>query len=527
MAKRITIRPQTISRETALPIGSTAKRKVAAYARVSTDHEEQQTSYEAQCDYYTRYIKSRSDWEFVGIYADEGVTGTSATKREGFTRMVKDALDGRIDLILTKSVSRFARNTVDSLTTIRELKAHGTEVFFEKENIWTFDSKGELLISIMSSLSQEESRSISENVKWGHQKKFETGRFSLNYSQFLGYDKGEDGTLVINEEQAKIVRMIYGDFILGLSPTAIAKKLMEMGIPSPTGKEKWYKVTVKSILTNEKYKGCALLQKTYTPDFLTKKVVKNHGEVQQYYVEDSHPAIIPPEQFALVQEMLAERVNSQHRSGVTIFSGKIFCGCCGGLYGTKVWHSTDKYRKVVWQCNSKFENATRCTTPHLTEDDIKAAFLRLVNTMTEDRDFYLKELRKIMGKIGDTAELEEELRLLDEQVVVDAKAVNDLVARNARVALDQELFTKQYDALAERYEKTKAKQAEVTAKINDRIVRKNRIKRFIESLAKMTELFTEFDESLWAVMVNSITVYDDGKLVFHLTSGMDVDVGLD
>ena len=187
MARTVTVLPPTISRETSAPIGSKAKRKVAAYARVSTDHEEQQSSYEAQVDYYTKYIQGRDDWEFAGIYSDEGITGTCMAKREGFTRMVDDALAGGIDLILTKSVSRFARNTVDSLTTIRKLKEHGTEVYFEKESIWTFDAKGEMLLTILSSLSQEESRSISENVKWGLRKRMADGKFSMPYKKFLGY----------------------------------------------------------------------------------------------------------------------------------------------------------------------------------------------------------------------------------------------------------------------------------------------------------------------------------------------------
>ena len=224
MAKVITI-PATRSRYTAAPISSREKRKVAGYARVSTDHEEQQTSYEAQVDYYTNYIKGREDWEFVSVYTDEGISATSTTKRSGFNQMVADALDGRIDLIITKSVSRFARNTVDSLTTIRKLKEHKVECYFEKENIWTFDSKGELLLTIMSSLAQEESRSISENVTWGQRKRFADGKVTVPFKRFLGYDRGEDGNLVINEEQAVIVRRIYGMFLQWRSPFAIAKAL--------------------------------------------------------------------------------------------------------------------------------------------------------------------------------------------------------------------------------------------------------------------------------------------------------------
>jgi len=215
------------------------------------------------------------------VYSDEGISGTSTKRREGFNRMVEDALAGKIGLILTKSVSRFARNTVDSLTTIRKLKEHGTEVYFEKENIWTFDSKGELLLTIMSSLAQEESRSISLNVTWGQRKRFADGKATVPFGRFLGYDRGEHGELVINEEEADTVRIIYAEFLTGLSYTAIAKKLTELGIKSPAGNDVWNNSTVKSILSNEKYKGCALLQKGYTVDYLTKKRIKNDGAVPQ------------------------------------------------------------------------------------------------------------------------------------------------------------------------------------------------------------------------------------------------------
>lgn len=271
MAKSVTTLPATISKYTAKPINSKEKRRVAGYARVSTETEDQQTSYAAQCDYYTNYIQSRSDWEFVSLYSDEGISATSTKHREGFNRMIEDALAGKIDLIITKSVSRFARNTVDSLSTIRKLKENGTECYFEKENIWTFDSKGELLITIMSSLAQEESRSISENCTWGMRKRFADGKVSVPFGRFLGYDRGENGNLVINEEQAKIVRKIYGLFLQGKSSYVIAKQLTAEGIPTPGGKKVWGKAVVQSILTNEKYKGDALLQKVYTTDFLTKK----------------------------------------------------------------------------------------------------------------------------------------------------------------------------------------------------------------------------------------------------------------
>ena len=243
------------------------------------------------------------------------------------------------------------------MTTIRKLKENSVECFFEKENIWTFDSKGELLITIMSSIAQEESRSISENVTWGHRKRFSDGKAMVPFGRFLGFERGEDGNLVVNQEQAKTVKLIYKLFLEGLSPYKVAKKLTEMGIPTPGGKEKWSQSCVRSILTNEKYKGDALLQKVFTTDYLTKKKKKNEGEVPQYYVEDNHEAIIDAETFDLVQmEMARRKAESGRYSGVGIFASKIRCGECGNWYGSKVWHSTDKYRRVIYQCNHKFKN---------------------------------------------------------------------------------------------------------------------------------------------------------------------------
>ena len=239
--KNITVIPATINPVTRLPKESKQLRRVAAYARVSTDSEEQLTSYEAQVDYYTRYIQDRPDWAFVGIYSDEGISATNTKRREGFNRMVQDALDGKIDLIVTKSVSRFARNTVDSLTTVRKLKDAGVEVYFEKENIWTLDSKGELLITIMSSLAQEESRSISENVTWGQRKRFADGKVSIPYGHFLGYRKGANGLPEIVPEEAEVVRTIYRMFIEGQSSNAIARHLTQQGIPTPAKKTVWQK----------------------------------------------------------------------------------------------------------------------------------------------------------------------------------------------------------------------------------------------------------------------------------------------
>ena len=257
---RVTIIPAKLDRATFMPLDKPKKRRVAGYARVSTDSEEQLTSYEAQVSYYTEYIQKRDDWEFVNVYTDEGISATNTKHRDGFNAMIADAWAGRIDLIVTKSVSRFARNTVDSLTTLRKLKEKGVEIYFEKENIYTLDSKGELMITIMSSLAQEESRSISENVTWGQRKRMADGKVTMPYGRFLGYRKGEDGLPEIVPEEAEVVKLIYKSFMEGLSYYKIAQFLMSRNIPAPAGGEKWYTRTVESILTNEKYKGSALLQ---------------------------------------------------------------------------------------------------------------------------------------------------------------------------------------------------------------------------------------------------------------------------
>ena len=523
MERSITKIPATVNIFTADPITDRKKRRVAGYARVSTDHEEQLTSYEAQLDYYTGYIKAHDDWVFAGMYSDEGISATSTAHRDGFNQMVDDALAGKIDLIITKSVSRFARNTVDSLSTIRKLKENGTELYFEKENIWTFDAKGELLITIMSSLAQEESRSISENVKWGHRKRFADGRVSLAYSRFLGYDKGPDGNLVINEEQAKTVRIIYGLFLSGLSYAGIAKELEKRGLKTASGSEKWAVSSVESILTNEKYKGDALLQKSYTSDFLTKKQKKNNGEIPQYYVENDHEAIIPREQFDLVQVEVDRRTKSKGRySGLSIFSTRIKCGDCGNWYGAKVWHSTDSYKKDVWNCNGKTKKKCRCKTPHVEDNQIKQAFVNALNSFSEDRDEVINNVRDEIARLTDTKMLEKNLASSMEEMNVVAEMINDLIAENSRVAQDQKEYQKRYEALTDRYEEAEKKHEAAEEKIKDKRARKMQMEQFIKELNALPTNITEFSPSAWGALVDFVTVYADGEIGVTLRNGMEI-----
>ena len=283
------------------------KLRVAAYCRVSTELEEQENSYRAQVEYYTKKIEETPNWINAGIYADDGKSATNTKKRDDFRAMIKDALDGKIDLIITKSVSRFARNTADYLITIRKLKEKGIAVIFEKEGINTLDGTGEILITILSSVAQEESRDISENTRWGVVRKFEQGKIIVNHNKFMGYTKNEEGELVIVPEEAEIVRIIFRLYLEGNSYGKIAKYLEQQGIKTVTGKERWHESVIIKMLKNEKYMGDALLQKTYTVDFMTKKRVLNKGIVPQYYVEDDHEPIIPKELFYRVQEEMMRR----------------------------------------------------------------------------------------------------------------------------------------------------------------------------------------------------------------------------
>lgn len=372
------------------------KRNVAAYARVSTEKDEQLSSYQSQVEYYTRMINNHQEWNFVGIYTDEGITGTSTKNRLGFKKMVSEALEGNIDLIITKSVSRFARNTVDSLTTIRLLKDHGTEVYFEKENIWTFDSKGELLITIMSSLAQEESRSISDNVKWGIRESMRQGKAYVPYKSFLGYDKNNNGKMVINEPEAKIVRYIYGLFLLGFSPHHICLILENKKIHTKKGNTSWYASTINSILKNEKYKGDALRQKTYTKDYLTKEKCKNKGEVEQYYIENHHPAIIDKYIFHKVEEEMKRRGKEDNkRSRDYIYSRKIVCGECHNNFGLVKWNIGLNSETTIWRCNQKYKRK-KCNNGFIKEERINELFLNKMNNYLKKDLRWKMELKRIM-----------------------------------------------------------------------------------------------------------------------------------
>jgi len=398
MARNITVIPARANR-TSLAENVELK-KVAAYCRVSTDFAEQASSYEAQVNYYTSYINGHADYELVKVYADEGISGTSTKKRDQFNLMIEDCQAGKIDMIITKSISRFSRNTLDCLNFVRLLKDLGIGVIFEKENINTLDSKGEVLLSILSSLAQDESRSISENSTWGIHRRFEQGKLHINHVKFLGYDKDANGNLVINAKQAKTVRRIYREFLDGKSASRIAKDLEADGVPNWNGKVKWYDGSIMKMLYNEKYKGEALLQKTYTVDFLSKKRAENTGQVPQYYVSESHPAIIEKDIWEAVQLEMERRqlYATEHGIGYGTndnpFAGRVICGTCGHMFGRKVWNSTnEKQRRIIWRCDAKYKvkGIKGCDSKHIDDGVLYQVFINTFNAIIENKDYFMRK----------------------------------------------------------------------------------------------------------------------------------------
>ena len=414
-------------------VGNTAaaeqrpKLKVAAYCRVSTDSEEQASSYEVQVAHYTQFIQKNPEWELAGIYADDGITGTNTKKREEFNRMIQDCMDGNIDMIITKSISRFARNTLDCLKYIRELKEKNIPVFFEKENINTMDSKGEVLLTIMASLAQQESQSLSQNIKLGLQYRFQNGEVRVNHSRFLGYTKDEEGNLIIEPAEAEVVKRIYREYLEGASLLQIGRGLEADGILTGAGKTKWRPETLKKILQNEKYIGDALLQKTYTVDFLNKKRVQNKGIVPQYYVENSHEPIIPRDLYMQVQEEMIRRANlhSGANRKKRVYSSKYalssiaYCSKCGEIYRRIAWNNRGKH-STVWQCCTRVEHGPEeCDAPTIQESELQEAVARAINDLLGGRDTFLPILQANIFQVlennssGKIAEIDR--RLVEQQ----------------------------------------------------------------------------------------------------------------
>ena len=495
------------------------KRRVAGYARVSTDKDEQFASYESQVEYYTRFITNRNDWKFVKVYTDEGVSGTSVKKRAGFMKMVSDAMSGKIDLIVTKSISRFARNTVDSLTAIRRLKERGVEVFFEKENIWTFDGKGELLITIMSSLAQEESRSISENVTWGMRESMRKGNAWVPYKVFLGYEKGSDGRMIIQPEQASLVRRIYGMYLDGWSTYEIARQFEAEGIPFSEGHARWYGTTVFSILTNEKYRGDALRQKTYSKDYLTKERAKNDGVLRQFYISNHHEAIIGPELFGMVQSEIEKRnMTGKRKTRKDAFRERIKCGDCGRWYSPVVWAQNTAHEKTVLRCSRKYASGKRnCIPPAVTEEKIKEVFVSAMRVLFACPEKRARLVTFVSEKAFDDAGLRAELR----DNLREAGSVAEQLGPDDRILTQDER-----ERLKKRASLAELRQEVLQRQILEREEKKRSFLTYLESVLSASssgETF-RFDERLWDALVDNVCVYSHESFLVTFSDGTEIRV---
>ena len=504
-------------------IGSLAQKKevrklrVAAYCRVSTDYEEQASSYQTQIEHYTDVIEKNPDWILAGIFADDGISATSTKNREQFNEMIQACKDGKIDMIITKSISRFARNTVDCLNYIRELKALNIPVFFEKESINTMDAKGEVLITIMASLAQQESESLSQNVKIGIKHRFQQGKVMVNANCFLGYDKDEDGHLVINPEQAEIVKRIFREYLEGASCQQIARGLERDGVPTARGNNRWHDSGIRRILENEKYMGDALLQKTYTVDFLKKKRARNNGDVPQYYVEDDHEAIIPKELFMKVQEEMSRRgslidCNGRKRgfSSNHCFSGLIYCAECGERFRRIHWNNHG-CKSVVWRCITRVDKAGDCCARTVHETELKNAFVSALNQLISDSDSYLPVLQKniaavlMMGNPESAESIQARINELQQTIINKASRQEDYDAEAKEV-------------LRLREQKERAMQNDTSR--NENLDRIRELQKFITS---QPDTITEFDETLVRHLLEKVTVFDH-KLVFEFRSGKELEI---
>lgn len=542
-----TVRQQHISE-------SPVKLKVAAYCRVSTDSLEQESSYEAQCVHYIEYIKNNPRWELAGIYADEGISGTSTKHRDQFNQMIRDCETGKINMIITKSISRFARNTLDCLQYIRKLKELGIAIYFEKEAINTLDAKGEVLITIMASIAQQESQSISQNVRMGIQYKMQQGKGNLNTKSLMGFDRGEEpDMLVIILEEAQIVRRIFREYLDGYSPAMICRHLEADHIPTPSGKMIWYPTTVTSMLENEKYAGDLLLQKYYTVDFLTHKIARNTGQLPQYLVEEHHAPIVPKSVYYQVQGELMRRsslkndpAKLRYGSADALF-GRVICGRCGRVM--------KRYRKpdgntADWRCRKRAytkKSNTRemkglCDCRYLSETEAKEAIIEALNrlpahkgqllrlqaqirneklkpidalkTQSKKQEGQLEERRQQL-KNRQSPEVEEEILSLEHQIHALQQERNNLILERAEYA-NREMHIRLLLELVEIMDDTgengvAIERAEKNAACYDYedFFCRTRYK-IPEGILSRTGHIIMFDDAMVIRFLDTVTVCDDG-----------------
>lgn len=507
---------------------------VGAYCRVSTDMEDQLNSYNAQVSYYTELIGKNPKWRFVGIYADEGISGTQTLKRAEFNRMIRDCRKGKIDLILTKSVARFARNTVDTLNYVRELKSLGINVHFEEQNLDTIKMSNEMIIGVYSVIAQAESENISENVKWGIHHKMRTGEYSFR-DNLLGYKKDEKGNPQIVEEEAITIKKIYQMYLDGNSLDQIKTYLEENKILTYRGNTIWNKGTIKSILTNEKYSGDIILQKSYIDNCINKKLKKNHGELPKYLILNNHPAIIDKHTFKEVQKEIARRsgktkVSSSGKIGFSKYSGKyaltdlLVCGCCGSPYKRKTWKLKGVNQKV-WRCSNRAEHGKKYCNQSITikEEDLQQSICKAISQAIECQDeiiaIMMSNLESVMtGKNANT-----DIYAIQHQITELNKLRDDTINKRMNTSGDKSKYnieiinlTKQIEYLREQLVIEKEK-VTMNESLNMEI---ERIKNILNNYKNH---ILQYDEIMIRSLVERIRVMSNKTLLLFLKGGMVIE----
>ena len=503
------------------------KLRVAAYCRVSSEKDEQLNSFEVQVSYYTEKINSKAEWKFAGVYADEGITGTSMKRREDFKRMLRACREGRIDLILCKSVSRFGRNSVDVLRTIRALRERGIGVLFEKEAVDTRTMNSELILAFHSAFSQSESESIRENVSRGLRMAYEQGTIAIGPNLY-GFRKSQDGGVEIDEEQAAVVRQIAQWFLDGDSLHTIVDKLAQRHIPSPKGKENWSTATLRSLLTNEKYKGDALLQKTYRPSLFSDRAVQNDGDLPKYYVEGVLPRILEPEVFDRVQEELAKRgakrpTSEKAKTPFGRYSGKyalstlVVCGKCGALYRRVTWYRKGE-KQIMWRCGTRLDGKSNCPdSPTLEENKLQSAVMEAISKQYIHKDNALEVTMQSIRSVltPETADSEYAIRTKINDLQKERK---NLIAK-ALAENDDGKYDFQFLRIKQELEGLQAQLEGVQAVQKTQAVDEARMAEIAALLEKFKESDLTFDDLLVRKVVDTVRVESADKLEVTFKDG--------
>lgn len=514
--------------------------RVAAYCRVSTDSDEQLSSYNNQMRFYTEMIAANPEWRFAGMYADEGLSGTRADKRPQFQKMIDDCLEGKIDYIITKSVSRFARNTVDCLDYVRMLKARGIGIFFEEQNIDTLKSDSELYLIIYAGFAQSESESISKNITWSYRKNFEEGKVVFTYSKMLGYKKGEDGAPEIIPFEAKIVERIFFMYLGGATLREIFETVKDDVAKVQGKKIKFSQQSVKNILLNEKYCGDAILQKSVTLDCIQKKRKKNTGEAPMYYVHNNHPAIVSRETFNKVQEEMTRRkviipatkkqtISPAGRYSRFALTDVLKCGECGSRYKRVTWSKKGK-KKIVWRCTNRLDFGTKyCEkSPTIEEDILHRAIVRGIQKFNQqDEGTYLSLMKATIGEAIGHDGGSDEIDMLQRRIDALNQKMLNMVTESLKSGGDIETNEDEYKSIAEEIEQLKSRIQAIQEKVSVDEDYESRIARIKSLIEKRKSNPNVYDDTIVRQMVECIKVYHDGRIEIIFGGGYTIEETLD